>query len=269
MNDVVNIQHHELPSSVGESNTGTYSIDGKRFLCYWGTYGEEFTVKEGTEILCNECFNDLYNEIDGHYLKTLYLPSSLKRIGSNVFCASISNIICKSKSFIVENDYFLSADKKTLIRYLGNKDTINIPDGVKYIKGGAFSEMNIIEVTIPKSVIGIGDNPFAGTSELKITSLSDEIKILNDILYDIKEKRLISYLGDDENICIPNGVKLLGANSFFGKTMRQIKLPQSLEYIDETAFYWCFNLEQIIVPKGMKNISRLIPAYLQKLIRET
>lgn len=48
--------------------------------------------------------------------------------------------------------------------------------------------------------------------------------------------------------------------------MRQIKLPQSLEYIDETAFYWCFNLEQIIVPKGMKNISRLIPAYLQKLI---
>jgi len=75
-------------------------------------------------------------------------------------------------------------------------------------------------------------------------------------------------LGDDENICIPNGVKLLGANSFFGKTMRQIKLPQSLEYIDETAFYWCFNLEQIIVPKGMKNISRLIPAYLQKLIRE-
>lgn len=268
MNDVVNIQHHELPSSVGESNTGTYSIDGKRFLCYWGTYGEELTVKEGTEILCNECFNDLYNEIDGHYLKTLYLPSSLKRIGSNVFCASISNIICKSKSFIVENDYFLSADKKTLIRYLGNKDTINIPDGVKYIKGGAFSEMNIIEVTIPKSVIGIGDNPFAGTSELKITSLSDEIKILNDILYDIKEKRLISYLGDDENICIPNGVKLLGANSFFGKTMRQIKLPQSLEYIDETAFYWCFNLEQIIVPKGMKNISRLIPAYLQKLIRE-
>lgn len=80
MNDVVNIQHHELPSSVGESNTGTYSIDGKRFLCYWGTYGEEFTVKEGTEILCNECFNDLYNEIDGHYLKTLYLPSSLKSI---------------------------------------------------------------------------------------------------------------------------------------------------------------------------------------------
>lgn len=151
---------------------------------------------------------------------------------------------------------------------MGNKDTINIPDGVKYIKGGAFSEMNIIKVTIPKSVIGIGDNPFAGTSELKITSLSDEIKILNDILYDIKEKRLISYLGDDENICIPNGVKLLGANSFFGKTMRQIKLPQSLEYIDETAFYWCFNLEQIIVPKGMKNISRLIPAYLQKLIRE-
>lgn len=268
MNDVVNIRHHELPSSVGESNTGIYSIDEKRFLRYWGTYGKEFAVREGTEILCNECFNDLYNEIDGHYLETLYLPSSLKRIGSNVFCASILNIICKSKSFIVENDYLFSADKKTLIRYFGKKDTINIPDGVKYIKGGAFSEMNIIEITIPKSVIGIGDNPFAGISELKIISLSDEIKILNDTLYDIKEKRLISYLGHDENICIPNGVKLLGANSFFGKTVRQIKLPQSLEYIDETAFYWCFNLEQIIVSKGMKSISELIPTYLKNLIEE-
>ena len=75
-------------------------------------------------------------------------------------------------------------------------------------------------------------------------------------------------MGHDENICIPNGIKLLGANSFFGKTVRQIKLPQSLEYIDETAFYWCFNLEQIIVPKGMKNISELIPAYLKESIEE-
>lgn len=55
--------------------------------------------------------------------------------------------------------------------------------------------MNIIEITIPKSVIGIGDNPFAGISELKITSLSDEIKILNDILYDIKEKNLFLIWG--------------------------------------------------------------------------
>ena len=133
--DTVNVNPNEI-KSIGECNTGSYSDDGKRFLCYWGTYGDEFKVEEGTEVLCDDCFNDLYSECDGHYLKTLYLPGTLKRIGNNVFCASISEIICDSFNFYAENGFLLSSDNKTLYRYFGKEKTIRIPKGVKYIKGG-------------------------------------------------------------------------------------------------------------------------------------
>ena len=163
--DIVNVDDNEL-DFVGETNTGTYSKDGKRFLCYRGIYGEEYRVKEGTEVLCDESFNDLYNETDGRYLKTLYLPSSLRRIGNNVFCASITNIICDNFYFHVEDGFLLSDDNKTLYRYFGNETVVSIPQGVKYIKGGAFSEKDIEKVIIPDSVKGIGDNPLVGCSDI-------------------------------------------------------------------------------------------------------
>ena len=240
-----------------------YSSDGKKFISYSDYYKSELTIKEGTEILCNNCLNDMYYEIDTLYLETLYLPSTLKRIGTNVFCASISNIICKSKNFKIENEFLLSADNRTLIRYFGNQSIVNIPDGVIFIKGGAFSDMDIQKIIIPQSVKCIGDNPFAGIIDLKLISYSNKLKILDNVLYDIIEKRVICYLGNAESICIQEGMKILGANSFYGKGLKQVLLPQSIEYIDEIAFGWCFDLKEIIIPK--KNKLSIIPNYLKYL----
>lgn len=208
----------------------------------------------------------MYYEIDTLYLETLYLPSTLKRIGTNVFCASISNIICKSKNFKIENEFLLSADNRTLIRYFGNQSIVNIPDGVIFIKGGAFSDMDIQKIIIPQSVKCIGDNPFAGIIDLKLISYSNKLKILDNVLYDIIEKRVICYLGNAESICIQEGMKILGANSFYGKGLKQVLLPQSIEYIDEIAFGWCFDLKEIIIPK--KNKLSIIPNYLKNIVRE-
>ena len=111
--DSVNINPHEI-GNIGECNTASYSDDGKRCLRYWGTWGDEYKIKDGTEVLCDDCFNDLYSECDGHYLKTLCLPSSLKRIGNNVFCASISEIICDASNFYTNDGFLLSSDNETL-----------------------------------------------------------------------------------------------------------------------------------------------------------
>ena len=164
--DSVNINPHEI-GNIGECNTASYSDDGKRCLRYWGTYGDEYKIKDGTEVLCDDSFNDLYSECDGHYLKTLCLPSSLKRIGNNVFCASISEIICDASNFYTNDGFLLSSDNETLYRYFGHKKVVDIPKGVKYIKGGAFSEKDVEKVIISDTVIHIGDNPFAGCDNLR------------------------------------------------------------------------------------------------------
>ena len=268
--DSVNINPHEI-GNIGECNTASYSDDGKRCLRYWGTYGDEYKIKDGTEVLCDDSFNDLYSECDGHYLKTLCLPSSLKRIGNNVFCASISEIICDASNFYTNDGFLLSSDNETLYRYFGHKKVVDIPKGVKYIKGGAFSEKDVEKVIISDTVIHIGDNPFAGCDNLReIVSNSKKFIVENDTLYDIEEKRLIGCWNcRTSHIYIQNGTKSIGKNAFFGLNFQYVDIPGSIENIDKTSFYRCFKLCNITIPSHQyKRIFNLIPSYIKEYVLE-
>ena len=268
--DSVNINPHEI-GNIGECNTASYSDDGKRCLRYWGTWGDEYKIKDGTEVLCDDCFNDLYSECDGHYLKTLCLPSSLKRIGNNVFCASISEIICDASNFYTNDGFLLSSDNETLYRYFGHKKVVYIPKGVKYIKGGAFSEKDVEKVIISDTVIHIGDNPFAGCDNLReIVSNSKKFIVENDTLYDIEEKRLIGCWNcRTSHIYIQNGTKSIGKNAFFGLNFQYVDIPGSIENIDKTSFYRCFKLCNIAIPSHQyKRIFNLIPSYIKEYVLE-
>lgn len=195
----------------------------------------------------------------------------MKRIGNNVFCASISDIICASSNFYTKNGFLLSDDNKTLYRYFGKEKTIHIPKGIKYIKGGAFSEKTIESVIIPDTVIHIGDNPFAGCDSLrKIISNSKKFIVENDTLYDIEKKRLIGCWNyKTTHIYIQNGTKSIGKNAFFELNFQYVDIPDSIEYVDETSFYQCFNLCSIAIPSHQyKRIYNLIPAYIKEYVLE-
>ena len=252
--DSVNINPHEI-GNIGECNTASYSDDGKRCLRYWGTYGDEYKIKDGTEVLCDDSFNDLYSECDGHYLKTLCLPSSLKRIGNNVFCASISEIICDASNFYTNDGFLLSSDNETLYRYFGHKKVVYIPKGVKYIKGGAFSEKDVEKVIIPDTVIHIGDNPFVGCHSIReIISNSNRFQVINRTLYDESEKCLIGCWNYATSyLCIKSGTKKLGKHALFGLNFQYIEIPESIEFIDEDAFRGCFDLVHIAIPSIQYN----------------
>ena len=268
--DSVNINPHEI-GNIGECNTASYSYDGKRCLRYWGTWGDEYKIKDGTEVLCDDCFNDLYSECDGHYLKTLCLPSSLKRIGNNVFCASISEIICDASNFYTNDGFLLSSDNETLYRYFGHKKVVYIPKGVKYIKGGAFSEKDVEKVIIPDTVIHIGDNPFVGCHSIReIISNSNRFQVINRTLYDESEKCLIGCWNYATSyLCIKSGTKKLGKHALFGLNFQYIEIPESIEFIDEDAFFHCFDLVHIAIPSIQYNrIYNLIPLSIRDLVLE-
>ena len=268
--DVVNVKDGEI-SHVGECNTGLYSADGKRFLCYFGTYGYDYQINEGTEFLCDDCFNDLYSECDGHYLSILFLPKSLKRIGDYVFCASISHISCESPNFKVKEGFLLSHDEKILYRYFGDNSIVQIPKGINYIKGGAFSEKGIEKIILPENIfMYIGDNPFAGCNSLKEIVTHGRYQVINKILYDNFEKRLIGCWNYEAlTIFIKSGTKRIGKNAFFGLNFQYIELPDSIEEIDETAFYRCLNIKTISIPtKHYNRIYNLIPSYIRGYVVE-
>lgn len=68
---------------------------------------------------------------------------------------------------------------------------------------------------------------------------------------------LFNILADEKcNIVIPDGCKRIGAAAFKGMPIEGMQLPDSLEYIGESAFENCGELEEIIIPDSVKSIGK-------------
>ncbi len=104
---------------------------------------------------------------------------------------------------------------------------------------------------------------------MHIDNQSSNFEITDEILYDIRERRLIAYVGNKSTIRIKDNVKSIGKNAFFGTDVTYITLSNSIEFVDETAFYWCLNLKIIYVPMGMElKFKKILPNYVSEKIQE-
>lgn len=253
--------------------------DKKRMISYGYNYRDSYKIREGTRIICDECFFDEFNEIDGYYLRHLHIPKSVEFIGENPFCGSITSIECDSPHFIVEGNCLLSADRKKLIFYFGQERVINIPEGIEVIGSGSFCSREFDTLTIPSSVRQIGDNPFINSVAIvdslgktrantyRIISNSSLFNAQSDMLIDNSSNKIISYWGNDKTLIIPRDIKAIGANAFFGAEFDSVELHRDIEFIDEKAFYWCFNLDKVIIPKGREyEMKKLLSRHLKERI---
>lgn len=132
----------------------------------------------------------------------------------------------KTEERIEVNGLYLTPDGTTLIKTKSTHiRTVEIPDQVKIIRGGAFrSCTQLREIEIPDSVEEIGIAAFLGCSNLEKVKLPKKLKVLNAFLF---------------NNC---------------PSLREITLPDSLEEIGEGAF-WYSGLEQITIPRRVKKIA--------------
>lgn len=253
-----------------------YSSDGEKMISYGGIYRDTYRIRFGTIAICDECFFDVYNEIDYFHLRHLYIPESVKIIGNNPFCGSIETIVCDSPYFVVEDDFLLTADKKKIVFYFGqNKKNVNLHNEITIIGSGAFCSSNLSCVSLPSNILEIEDNPFIDAKHWDkdtlvpcvVSSDSNRFPVYKNMLFDSIEKRVISYLGKDSFVVVPEGTKILGKNSFYGAEFNSIFLPDSIEYIDETAFYWCLNLFNNskginVSSKSIDKFKEILPHYL-------
>lgn len=276
-NDETNVMDNEIPTN-GKLLGGIYSKDGKRLLRYIDDFTGHYSVKDGCEVLCDNSFNSMKD--DSSFIRTLILPSSLKRIGNNVFCESINSIVCDSPSFVTENGFLLSEDKTILYRYFEDDKYVEIPEGVEYIKGGAFSNKTICEVLIPESVKYIGDNPFAGIGlsrkcsgnceKFNIINMSKNFDVYDETLYDINRHRLIASWTTKDYLMINSGTKVIGKNAFWKSAVKELSFVNShITEIDSTEFISCHNLKFIIVDCGSgEYYKRIFPSHVKEIIVE-
>lgn len=196
---------------------------GEILYGYKGSISQSYAllkIKEGTTKILDYAFANAKISDDGEaeilggggYMKfggylAVELPSTLKSIGKQVFCATMFAGVSVSETnttFKAENACLLTKDGKKLIygslhadipdnietigefAFLGyQKDVITIPQSVKTIGKGAFYGSQSKRVIIPKKVETIDKLAFAGLERLDTVEFEEgsELKTIADYAF--------------------------------------------------------------------------------------
>ena len=73
-----------------------------------------------------------------------------------------------------------------------------------------------------------------------------------------------------EELVVPEGVRVLRKEAFhFCKSLKRVTLPDSLEIIEDSAFYGCKSLEELVVPEGVRVLRKNAFCICESLKRVT
>jgi hypothetical protein len=138
-----------------------------------------------------------------------------------------------------------------LIGYLGNSETVVIPEGVVTSIGDeAFWECKSpTSIYIPNGVTSIGDWAFHNCTSLTSIHIPNGVtSIGNWVFSDCKSLTAIE---------IPDSVISIGDQAFFGcEALTSIHIPDSVTEIGEEAFFGCYALSSIEIPASVKKIGK-------------
>ena len=220
----------------GLADDNGFIIIDNNALGYFGD-SEIITIPDGVHTLSDKLFEVSYGTNPGNKKITeVNLPTSLKKIGSQVFsgCASISTL--KIPSGVTEIGSNAFSGCSALV-------SIDIPDSVVEIGDGAFTNCaNLKQINLPSSVQKLGTGLFAGCK-----SMADENG------YVINNNTIYAYYGAERNIVIPEGIEGITHYTFNKAGIITIQLPSTLKNLG-SAFQGCEMLEEIVVPEGVEVI---------------
>ena len=315
------------------------------------------TIEEGAFHAIGDCDpDDLVVSFTGNRLESLYIPSTLKKVGECAFdgCMELKTVIIPKgtrdqfekllpdyKDKLVEQDdenlstevtqedlanawtdeygAKYSKDKK---RFLSAAKCISLKhytilEGTKVICKGAFYnlqsslfprkrdinwrnlhplvypswEMNIQQITIPNSIVSIGEKAFHNCKELSSIFIPQNVKSIGKEAFSGCEK-LASIIVDDRNlyfdsrnecngiiekktntlisVCsstiIPKSVSGIGDYVFSGRLdLQSIIIPDNIRRIGKHTFWGCSNVKSVFISKNVNSIGEGAFAYCTDL----
>lgn len=145
-------------------------------------------------------------------------------IGENAFC------FCKNLWSLYIYD-FCEKIKQSAFAHCEKLIRVKLGENVKYIEDKAFYRCNFYELTLPASLITIGEESFAANrSDNRCNGHIKELKI-------------------------PASVRKIGKRAFSGHPIEKLEFCEGLEVIDAWAFEDCL-LWEIDLPKTVKEVSQ-------------
>ena len=263
---------NESPYFIYE-NGALYTKD-KQTMIYCSIKGDDrvFTVPDTVKVICKHTFFlcDRFEKI--------VLPKSLEKMENNPFsgCSKLE-LENHSKAYYIQDDVIYNGFKTSVVGTL-NKITSNrlvLLEGVKTINRNSFWNCKGIKtIVFPESLIDIGYNPFVGCSNIKFESHSPRFKVIDDVLYNFDESKIICYpswkaIG---HIKLKESVITLERGAFSGcdkmtsldlhnvnivnkscftncSSLKKLYCSDLITYVGEWAFAYCSSLEEVSVHK--------------------
>lgn len=201
---------------------------------------------------------------------SIMLPRTTKRFDAICLAETIESISVDSRNeyFLSKNDILYSKDSKTIVAFPPAKKVFMISclDGVEIIGDGAFSCCDCItDITLPKSITKNGDFAFEGCEQLNCIDIPDSVKSIGAAVFAHSSVQIVhlpqsiknldaafDYDAEGEGffegcniekIVLPHGVERIGHLAFsYCEQLKEIYIPRTVAYIDETAFMNCYNL---------------------------
>ncbi len=150
--------------------------------------------------------------------------------------------------------------------------SVVIEEGVTYIGKDAFAYygVGIKSVTIPSSVISIGNEAFiSSATAFFVDEANPNYSSLDGVLFNKDQTTLIYYpvAKRDAQYTIPNTVNTIGHGAFYGcDYLNSIIIPNSVTAIEESAFRYCRALKSVSIPNSVLTIGYDAFEYCDNLV---
>ena len=221
-----------------------YSADKKRLLKASDNI-KEYTIKEGTKVICNNAFKGCKT------LSSISIPYGIIIIGESAFWNQ------KQLKTVVIPDSVTSIDKLAFFGCSG-LELIKMSSNLKVIGDRAFYACaGLTNLTIPSRIEKIGESVFQGCINLKRIIVDPNNKNYdsrNNCNAIINSRNNTLIVGCSSTI-IPDTVTKIGDESFFlCKNLKTINIPDSVKEIGYAAFPGCDSLLSVIIPQSVEKI---------------
>lgn len=176
-------------------------------------------------------------------------------------------------SYIETQDGFRFAKENNqykLVAYLGNKETITLPENIDGHSYSIFMMRGVKNVIIPEGIETIGDNAFRGCTSLESIKIPDSVLHIGEAAFyncinlkdvaisdNVTEIGQLAFAGCSKltEFVIPAGITKINIGTFARcSSLKKIVIPDGVISIEDDAFYSCSDMTSIVLGSNLENI---------------
>ena len=215
----------DWPDAYAVDDIAIYGAEG-RVLLFVSENTKEFVVPEGVVNIYHRCFANC------HSLKTVKLPSTIKRIGKKAFenCLSLEEI------FVPESITFIGEE---LFMNCSSLKRVSLPSCITEIPPRMFCDCkSLVEIELPKWTKIIETEAFRGCYALEHISLNEQLEIVKGKAFE-DCRSLIEFI-------MPESVKRVSVGEFNGcNALQHIHLSSQVNDFGGSCCRDCWSINEI------------------------